>query len=341
MRMLKYLQGVASLQRAAGNFKCDPFRLTPGQFAELSAELGREPDSVTTCQGVHTIEKIHCHIRATGDNVIMCPREDLFQESDREVGVELVSTANAVTSVPDNIGCVEIVSVGEQVSTVKPGEIVFIDFYRVKQGYILDNEELYIAGSDAFAAKYDAVTQNILPLDNHVVTRSAVQRFAVALNGTDRILAPETVTTDGFVSGKTSRGSAAARTVYQEIVAIGKLTGRPRPGCMTKAERKVLDAVLERSFCEPSEHPLSETFYEEALSIFDAFRREHTDGRVPDIEVGQLVGFCKEIGTRVRVRGEYRWLVPYESVLAEIDDAGLLDDAIRAGNAGVILRAAG
>lgn len=324
-RILTWLQTLEAQKRAAGFTKCEPIRLTPGQYDELERELeGNRADmSIVTCQGVHKIEKIDHHIRATGDNVIMCPREDLFQEVDKAAGVELVSFGNSVTSVPDNIACVEIVSVGGLVQGLKAGDIVFIDFYRVKQGYICANEELYIAGSDAFAAKFDVLSGEILPLDNFVVTKEAKARFNVGLTGQDRITAPDITLTDGFTSGKTSKGSAAAKTVYHEVVSVGKITETPR-GVMTKAERELLDAILEGDRLR------------ECYSLIEQIREERGAGIMPDIVKGDLVGFMKELGTKVRVRGEYRWIVPYANVLAEVMDEDLLRSSILSGQSGVI-----
>lgn len=325
-RFSQYLLNKAELERATGQLKCDPIRVTPGQYAELTRELGQAPSTFMTCQGVHDIQVIELHTRATGDNVIMCPREDLFQETDREIGIELVSTSNAVTSVPDNVGCVEILSVGPLVPGFKAGEIVFIDFYRVKQGYIVSNEELYIANGDSLAAKYDPETQLILPIDNTVITRAAKTRFSTALNGTDRIIAPDTVLTDGIVSGRTSRGSAAARSVYQEIAHVGRLTNRASGCAMTNAERALIEALLR------------DDSYGDFSQWTSAVREERKNGRESDVKEGDLVTFCTDVALKVRCRGEYQWIVPYDSVLAVIDDEKILDAAVRRNAAGSIIR---
>jgi co-chaperonin GroES (HSP10) len=268
-------------------------------------------------------------IRAIGDNVVLKPRLDLFSETDRDTGIELVSNANSVTSVPDNMACCEVVSVGPLVTAVKAGDLAFIDFFRVKQGYIVADDECYICGGDAFCGLYRESDQTIQPLDNFVVTRAAPERYKVALTGTDRIDLLRMQYTDGFASGHTSKGTAAAHTLYHEVVSIGRLTNRPRPDSMTPVERRFLDLLV----TEPASLYHGDQDAEEALA---ALLKERNAGRQSDIEVGQLVGFCKEIGQKVRVRGEYQWLVPYESVLAEIDDAAILREAILAGRAGKI-----
>lgn len=269
-------------------------------------------------------------IRATGDNVVLKPRTDLFSEVDRATGIELVSLANSVTSVPDNMACCEIISAGELVTGLKPGDLAFIDFFRVKQAYVVADDECYICGADAFSALYDEATQRILPLDNYVITRPNKARYLVALTGSDRdVLLPMNYT-DGFASGHTSKGNVAARTYYQEVVAIGKLTGRPRPGVMTVAERRLLDMAVD----DPAALYDCDDCAEAALR---AVIEERAAGRAPDITLGQLVGFCKDIGQRVRVRGEYQWIVPYDNVLAHIDDAAILEEAIRERRAGKLV----
>lgn len=324
-RFSDYLRSEADVRRQSGFTTLKPIRVTPGQWTELCAELGREPTHFETCQGSHPIERIPVNIKATGDNVVLCPRDDLFSETDRSTGIELVSLANSVTSVPDNIGCVEIVSVGELVTCVKPGQIAFLDFYSVKQGYIIANEEAFIAAGDAFAALYDPITQQILPLDNFVVTRPVPERFKIALTGTDRIAVPEDILAEGFVSGRNSDGSIGSQTVYHEVVRMGTLTTRSRPGVMTPAERALLDTLNSSGI---------------RLNLIHAVLEERAQGRTPDFEAGDLVGFCKAIGLRIRVRGEYQWIVPYENVLGVIDDAGILKRAIANDRAGKILRRA-
>lgn len=312
MRFSNFLRSQAALQTSA-----KPFRLSPGQVECLARETGNpRPTSFTSPLGVHPIVRIHCATRALGDNVILAPREDLFIESEDPEGVRLVSVGNSVTSVPDNIAAVEVISAGEFAPDVKPGDIVFIDFYRVKQGYIIENEELYIAGGDAFAAKFDPETQEVEPLDNFVTTKRDHDRMKLAINGSTELHIPDFRLTEGIVSGRTSKGGEAAHVVYEVIVAVGKLTKRPRPGVMTPAERKFLDIMVEAPSC----------LYHGDLDAETALRdiiRERANGRNPDVLPGDLVAFCKEIATQLRVRGDHRSLIPYENVLAAIDDADI------------------
>jgi hypothetical protein len=337
MRLHTYYQKQQAALREAGVTRCPPFRVTPGMLAELRAEAMQAITHVNTCQGSHELQLIECPTRATAHNVILAPREDLFVENeDGEAGFQCVSLENDVTAIPDNIACVEVISAGPLVQNVKTGDLVFIDFFDVKQGYILAGEELYLAGCEAFKARYDSARKVIVPLANFVVTRHAPERMTVALTGTDRVRVPPYVTTSGIAGGKTSQGGTSTDVLYQEVVAVGPLLARSFPGLMTPLERKVLDAIVERSFAEREElfaRPV-ETYYHEAVELFDALRVERHRGREPDIAPGDLVVFCRDVAQKMRVRGEFQHLMPYSNVLAVIDDEELLDSAIRKGKAG-------
>jgi hypothetical protein len=303
-----------------------PIRLTPGQYAELCAEQSSQVDTFKTSLGWHPVERIECHTRATGDNVILCPREDLFSEVDRGTGIELVSLQNSVTSVPENVACVEVVSVGECVSNVKPGDLAFMDLFDVRQGYVIKSEELYVAAAHTFRALFDADKQQILPLENYVVLRHNRDRFKVALMGTDRLQALEYTLSEGIVSSRASDGTPATHTLYAEVAHIGKLTGRIRAGLMTRVERWAIDCLVSGDFL--------------VNPIVEALQAEREQGRESDIAVGELVTFTRELATKVRVRGETQYLLAYENVLAAIDDEAILSDAIRRNAAGKLVRVA-
>jgi hypothetical protein len=304
-----------------------PIRLTPGQYAELCKEQGGEVVTLRTSLGVHPVQLIELPTRATGNNVILAPREDVFSEVERETGIELVSLGNSVTSIPDNLAVCEIVSVGELVDNVKVGDLAFIDFYEVKQGYILANDELYIAGSEAFKALFDVSNQAIIPLANYVVTRRSNDRMTVALNGTDRLEVPRSTLTSGIAGGRTSQGDAATHILYEEVVSVGPITKRALPGQMTKAERALIDFVVNNSV---------DLYCEDVEMLAAIVRSERYEGRVSDIKPGDLAVFCDEIAVKIRCRGEFQHLIPYDNVLAVIDDAKILDNAIRAGKAGLL-----
>lgn len=265
--------------------------------------------------------------RATGDNVILRPREDLFSEVDRETGIELVSLANSVTSVPDNIACCEIVSVGEQVTHLKPGDLAFIDFFWCKQGFVLERGELYICGGDAFVALFDEKTGDIVPLDNYVVTRRALDRFKVAWFGTDTIEVPRHLLTDGIPGGKTSGGERTTTVLYEEIIRIGKLTVRPAPGHMLPAERELLDDLTSR-----------DGWINADVTMQRLIRRVHEQRaeRKPDFAVGELAVVCSDLSQRVRCKGEFLRIVHVDHVYGTIDDAAILREAIARGESRVI-----
>lgn len=301
------------------------FRLTPGQWAQWKAyaESGGGLASMQVDSGLSVCPiPLDEFTQAKGDNIVFAPREDLFSETDRDVDLQMVSFATDITAVPDNVACVEVISVGEMVTNCKPGDLAFLDFYSVKQGYILANEELYIAGQDALCGLYDLGSQEILPLDNYVVTRALKrERFVAALTGTDRIEVPRSITS--VAGGKTSQGNVSTEVLYEEVVRVGKLTKRPRAGLMTRTERLVLDAICSGS-------PL--------LMLTEALLLEREFGRVSDINPCEVVVFCKDIAQRVRCKGEFQHLVPYDNVLAALDDEAILDDAVRRGNAGQLVR---
>lgn len=302
------------------------FRLTPAQWAEWSRlEMsGGAPARAPLDRGVR-VEPMNIPSRATGDNVHFAPRDDLFSDTDRETGFQVVSLATDVTAVPDNVALVEVVSAGELVTNVKAGDLAFLDFYSVKQGFVLSAEELYIAGSDALCGLFDNATQTILPLDNYVVTRRAKrERFEVALTGTDRVAVPPMITS--VAGGRTSLGNTSTEVLYEEVVSVGRLTNRPRPGVMTRAERELLNRL-----CDMTMSPASD---EEQDRLVFAVVDERALGRPSDLKPGELVVFCQDIAQAVRCKGEFQHLVPYDNVLGVIDDEALLDRAIRSGRAG-------
>jgi hypothetical protein len=265
--------------------------------------------------------------RATGTNVILRPREDLFSEVDRETGIELVSLANSVTSVPDNIACCEIVSVGEQVTNLKPGDLAFIDFFWCKQGFVLERGELYICGADSFVALFDEKTGDILPLDNYVVTKRALDRFKAAWFGTDTIEVPRMLLTDGIPGGKTSDGSTATTVLYEEVVCIGKLTGRPAPGHMLPSERALLDDMTSRTGWVAMD-----TTTQRLIAAVHKEREE----RKPDIKPGELVVLSADLSQRVRCKGEFWRITHYDHVYGAVDDQAILAEAIERGKARLI-----
>jgi len=276
------------------------------------------------------------HVRGIAHTVVLKGRDDLFDPStgdeivtaDGKVlpGLQLFSK-NEVTAIPDNMGCCEIVSVGELVQNVKPGDVVFIDFYDVRQGALLADpqtqkgRERYIANDDAFKAFFDPVTGVVTPMPGYVITKRANDRMAVALTGTDRVVVPQTTLSNGIVSGRTSQGTPYAFVAYEEVVSVGppEFEGKLRP--MTKAERRVLDEIDSREG----------SFSQAAL---DALQAERSAPRTFDLNPGELVAFSTDFAVQIRVRGEFMRIVPQSALLCAIDDERILGDAVRAGRAG-------
>ncbi len=266
--------------------------------------------------------------RAAGTNVILRPREDLFSEVDRETGIEIVSLANSVTSVPDNIACCEIVSVGEQVTHLKPGDLAFIDFFWCKQGFVLERGELYLCGADSFVALFDEKTGDIVPLDNYVVTKRALDRFKVAWFGTDLIDVPRMLLTDGIPGGKTSSGERATTVLYEEVVHVGKLTGRPAPGHMLPSERALLDDLTSRDGWIAADITMQR--------LIQAVHKDRAE-RKPDITKGDLVVLSADLSQRVRCKGEFWRITHYDHIGGVIDDAAILAEAIERGKARMLV----
>lgn len=311
-RLTTWLKKVAQGNFGAGMRKPYPIRLTPGQHAEWLQEQGPNATTQTTCLGEHRVERIDFFTRAVGGKVILCARDDLFH--DVEGGGTQIYNQNEVTSIPDNIGCCEIISVGRDVPNVEVGQIAFIDFFRVDQGYIVGNEEGYIAPFDAFAGLWDTAKQCILPLENFVVTKRVTERARMAMTGSLALHVPAYRLTEGIVSSKTSKGDEVLNVLYEEVVSVGKLTQRARPGVMTRCERKLLNLITR---CESTEYDSLDQKESDAINAVIA---ERAWGRNPDVHPGDLVAFCKQVSTEIRVRGEFQHIVPYSSLSGEIMD---------------------
>lgn len=242
----------------------NPIRLTPGQFEALCKEDLCIGNRFTTSLGSHPLEVVTYHGKGVGDNVFLAPRLDLFTDGDFGV----VSSANPVTSMPDNVACVEVLSETQAHPHLRAGDLVFLDMYRTKQGQLLQNDALYVASGAVFIARYDAEDGTILPFDNHVITKPAPRRMTIAMHGTDKVEVPRSLLSDGFVSGRRHDGRPNARCLYQEVTAVR------------------------------SNYPCG-------------------------IREADLVSFCTDLGTRMRIRGEYHYSVPIKHVLAVIDDAAI------------------
>lgn len=285
------------------------------------------------------------YVRGYGHQVVLKSRDDLFDpatgdELEAADGTKLpglqLFTHNSITGIPDNVGCCEIVSVGKDVTIVKPGDVVFIDFFDVRQGVILDSvnggSEHYIANDDAFKATFDSATGLIHPLAGYVVTRRNNERMKVALTGTDRLEVPPSTLTEGIIGSRSSDGTPATWVVYEEVVEVGPPAEESLLRPMTKAERALLYMI---------EHPQFDSRCLEEMKAIAALRSERNAPRELDLKPGDLVPLCTYLAVQVRVRGEFLRIVEQKNVMGIIDDRKMLDDAIRAGKAGKLQMAPG
>ena len=258
--------------------------------------------------------------RAFGHFVAFRPREDLFNAS----GSELIqiSTSCAVTSIPDHVAAVAVESVGHLVRGIAPGEVYFLDMFEVAQGLCLDGDDRYLANDHCLKARFDPVTGTVYPLPGYCLVKPAPDRMSVALTGTDRILVPPYVLTEGIPGGRTTAGEAQSHVLYDEVVAVG--TPLPDDEGLNSRERHYLAQVVQ---LREALHSLSPG---------------HPLARAPlprPVEVGDLVAYCSAWRTPIRVRGEFLGIVPLAHVLTSIDDRGMLDAAVRDGRAGRLVLA--
>lgn len=273
------------------------------------------------------------HVKGYGHHVVLKSRDDLFDpatgdEIETDAGTKLpglqLFTHNSITGIPDNVGCCEIVSVGSDVTVVKPGDVVFIDFFDVRQGVLLDSvnggAERYIANDDAFKATFDPATGQIHPLPGYVITRRASERMKVALTGTDRLEVLPSILTEGIVGSRLSDGSPATWVVYEEVVEVGAMETESASRPLHRIERELLDSL----------------YRDDAVDIdkLRAYLEWRSAPRRLDIEPGDLVPFCTAFAVQVRVRGEFLRIIKQSDCMGAIDDRAMLDAAIRAGKAG-------
>jgi hypothetical protein len=283
--------------------------------------------------------------RGVGRNVVLRPRDDLFVQSRDQLvtddgrvldGIQ-VFAANSVTSIPDNIGCCEVISVGAEVQTVQPGDIAFIDFFDVDQGFQIANSDHFVAKDHVFRARFDPSTGEVEPLAGYALTKRVPGRMKVALTGTDRVEVPPYILTDGIPSGFDSDGVPVLFTIYEEVVAVGPPAVESKTRPLHRLERAVLD-LLAAYECGRGEWIAGEALRDNEADAINAYLRWRRAPRALDLSPGDLVPFCTQFGTKLRVRGQFLTLVAQDALLCVIDDRAILDEAIRAGKAGQIVR---
>lgn len=278
--------------------------------------------------------------RPTGTFVTIRARDDL-DPSSGDISVE--HSGRSVTAVPENVGLCQVVDVGPDVTNVKPGDIAFIDFFDVAQGYIVSGEELYIAQAMALRMRLDIETETFLhpvtrtekqrvtkceihPLPGYVLTKHAPDRMTVAITGHDRQIIPRNLTTSGIVGGRNSDGDPTTFVVYEEVVAF-------TPG-----------AIQQERFHEAWDGSVRDTYYEERRlrariqKLEEALAEERKQNAAMGIWLGpeparetwgiapgDLVCFCTEFSIQFRALGDLYRCVPYKNLLAVIDDRAILD----------------
>lgn len=289
-----------------------------------------------------------------GTTVIVKSRDDLFEETGEQIvtdsgqvleGIQIFNE-NSVTSIPDNVGCCEVVSVGSDVTTVQVGDVVFVDFCDVKQGFIVDTAqakdgaECYAIRGEAFKCKFDPETGRVEPLPGYVITKPAPDRMKVALTGTDRVEVPAYMLTQGIVSGRDSDGKPCAWTVYQEVVTVGLPEVESKTRALSRQERELLDDLFADYASTNGCISQYDELGPETAALVERYVQWRRAQRVVDCKPGDLVPFCTDFAMKIRVRGEFLNVVPQKNVLAVIDDRAILEDAIRAGHAGTLIKVA-
>jgi hypothetical protein len=257
------------------------------------------------------------HVRPTGVNVTVRSRDDLDPSSDT-VKVEL--SGKTVSALPENVGLCQVVDVGPDVTNVQPGDICFIDFFDVAEGYLVSGEEIYSTPAsslrmtlaietEAFECpftkreKLRAISCDITPLPGYVLTKHAPDRMTVAVTGCDRMILPRDVTTRGIVGGRSIDGDPTTFVVYEEVVAFGLGD--------IQCERE--DGYTERKLKAEIQRLRQRVFDERAVM------------RRPDLEAGDLVTYCAAFSIQFRAMGEQYRCVPFRNILAVIDDRAILE----------------
>jgi hypothetical protein len=300
----------------------------------------------------HEIPNLERHTRPTGTFVTIRARDDL-DPSSGQLSVE--HSGRSVTAVPENVGLCQVVAIGPDVTNVQPGDICFIDFYDVAQGYLVSGEELYVTQAMALRMRLDIETEPFLhpvtrtqkqhvtkceihPLPGYVLTKHAPDRMTVAVTGHDRQIIPRNMTTSGIVGGRNSDGDPCTFVCYEEVVEFtpGAIQqeryhegwdGRPRD---TYYEERRLRAKIQRleagmrSLID-KDHPEGSFSRATVLAVYADLLPANDTGDWR-LAVGDLVCFCSEFSIQFRALGELYRCVPYKNLLAVIDDRAILSD---------------
>jgi hypothetical protein len=277
----------------------------------------------------HEIPNVTRRTRPTGTFVTIRARDDLDPASG---SISVEHSGRHVTAVPENVGLCQVVDIGPDVTNVRPGDICFIDFYDVAQGYLVSGEELYVTQAMALRMTLDLDVEPFLhpvtrteklrvtrceihPLPGYVITKHAPDRMTVAVTGHDRQIIPRNMTTSGIVGGRNSDGDPCTFVCYEEVVEF-------TPG-----------AIQQERYHEGWDGRPRDTYYEERrlrarIQKLEALlAAEHTSLEQSwSIAAGDLVTFCSEFSIQFRAMGELYRCVPYKNLLAVVDDRAILAD---------------
>lgn len=273
---------------------------------------------------------LHRHTKPTGTFVTIRSRDDLDPSS---ATFAVPHSGRSVTAIPENVGVCEVMDVGPDVTNVKPGDVCFIDFYDVAQGYIVSTEEVYVTQAMALRMTLDIETSPVLdflgkdtgkrqvtkceitPLPGYALTKHAAERMTVAITGCDRVILPRSMTTSGIVGARDSDGQPSTMVCYEELVKI-------TPGPI-QAER----------YAEDWQGRKHDTYFEERRLKAEIERLKAqlratgapvNDEAAPDVKPGDLVVFCLDFSIKFTAMGELFRCVPYKNLLATIDDRAIL-----------------
>lgn len=294
----------------------------------------------------HEIPNVARHTRPTGTFVTIRARDDLDPASG---SISVEHSGRHVTAVPENVGLCQVVDIGPDVTNVLPGDICFIDFYDVAQGYLVSGEELYVTQAMALRMTLDIDVEPFLhpvtrteklrvtrcaihPLPGYVLTKHAPDRMTVAVTGHDRQIIPRNMTTSGIVGGRNSDGDPCTFVCYEEIVEFtpGAIQqeryhegwdGRPRDTYYEERRLRAKIQRLERRLSAMLDYvDLQDP---RVLGVLGSVTREQEEPNW-GIAQGDLVTFCSEFSIQFRAMGELYRCVPYKNLLAVIDDRAIL-----------------
>lgn len=275
--------------------------------------------------------ELAAHTRPTGTYVTIRARDDLDPSSD---SVKVEHSGRSVTAVPENVGLCEVVAIGPDVTNVQPGDVCFIDFFDVAQGYLVAAEEIYVTQAMALRMTLDIETEpyvcpytkkdklkvircEVTPLPGYALTKHAPDRMTVAITGCDRVILPRHQTTSGIVGARDSDGQPSTYVCYEELV---KLT----PGAIQQERYAENGWTGERHDTYFEERRLKAKIQRLQLEL-QSLTGESCEW--PDdygCEPGDLVVFCSDFSIQFRAMGELYRCVPYKNILATIDDVAIL-----------------